>query len=169
MTELWLYNLEGDVIRPLATEFGHYAHPDWHPDGDRVVFTADAGGDGLDLWEVDIATGLRWRLTHGDGDSTWPTWSDDGRDLLYVRQTDADFELVLRRRGEPEEVLLASTQPLYAPSFRPDKSLVTVIVETASGLRVDMVILSRPRLLRTLIEDDDPDLATADALRESLV
>lgn len=154
-TELWIYDIDRAKSRPLATEFGNYAHPDWHPDGDRVVFTADAMGDGLDLWEVDVATGLRWRLTHGNGESTWPTWSDDGRDLVYIRQLDDEFQLVLRRRGELDEVLLASPLPMYAPAFRPDKSLVTVLVDTPSGLRVDMVILSVPRLVRTLIEDDD--------------
>ena len=154
-TELWVYDIDRAESRQLAAEFGNYAQPDWHPDGDRVVFTADATGDGLDLWEIDVPTGLRWRLTHGAGDSTWPTWSDDGRDLLYVRQRDDEFELVLRRRGDADEILLASPLPMYAPAFRPDKSLVTVLVDTPSGLRVDMVILSEPRLVRTLIEDDD--------------
>ena len=155
MSELWLYDLEPGKSRPLATEFGSYAHPDWHPDGDRIVFTADAAGDGLDLWELDVATGLRWRLTHGEGNHTWPTWSDDGRDLLYIRQRDSGFELVLRRRGATDEILLESPLPMYAPSFRPDKSLVTVLLDTADGLRIDMVILSEPRLVRQLVEDDD--------------
>lgn len=154
-TELWIYDLEAQSTRPVAAEFGTYDHPDWHPDGDRLVFAADADGDGLDIWELDIPTGLRWRLTHADGNETWPTWSDDGRDLLYVHHAGDSYTLMLRRFGQPDETLLESTEPLSAPTFRPDKSLVTVLRYAPDGLRVDMVILSQPRLVRTLLEDDD--------------
>ena len=153
--ELWLYNLGQRSTRPLAAEFRTYAQPGWHPDGDRIVFSADVDGQGFALWELDIATGLRWRLTHGAGESTWPSWSEDGRDLLYVHRSAGRYRLMLRRLGETDEVLLESEEALSAPSFRPDKSLVTVIRHASDALRIDMVILSTPRLVRTLLEDED--------------
>ncbi len=154
-TELWIYHLDTQRAEPIAAEFGTYEHPDWHPDGDRVVFSAAFGGSDIAIWELDVATGLRWRLTHGGGDSTWPTWSDDGRDLLFVRHVNSRYELVLRRLAQPDEVLLESTEPLSAPSFRPDKSLVTVLRHAAAGIHIEMIILATPRLVRTLVEDED--------------
>ncbi len=154
-TELWIYDVAAQSTREVAASFGNYEHPDWHPGGDRIAFSADHDGAGFEIWEVDVPTGLTWRLTHGEGDSVWPTWSDDGRDLLYVRRFEDRNELVLRRFGQPEEVLLESEETLSAPSFRTDKSLVTVTRHAAEGLRIDMVILSTPRLVRTLVEDDD--------------
>ena len=154
-TELWIYDVDARTTAPVAAMFGNYEHPDWHPDGDRIVFSADRDGTGFEIWEVDVPTGLTWRLTHGEGDSIWPTWSDDGRDLLYVRRLEDRHELVLRRLGLPEEILLESQEPISSPSFRPDKSLVTLTRHAEDGLRIDMVILSTPRLVRTLVEDDD--------------
>ena len=153
-TELWLYDTTAERSVPVATKWRNYRQPDWHPDGERLVFAADADGRGVSLWELDIATGLRWQLTHGPGEATWPAWSPDGRDLVYVRELDDRYELVLRRHAQPEEVLLVSPSRLSAPSFRPDKSLVTVLRHD-EPIRVDMVILAQPRLVRPLIVDDD--------------
>ncbi|MEM8816099.1 MAG: amidohydrolase family protein [Pseudomonadota bacterium] len=154
-TELWIYELADRSTRPVAATLRTYAQPDWHPDGTKLVFAADADGHGFAIWELDIATGLSWRLTHGRGEATWPSWSGDGRDLLYVLREDETYRLMLRRRGRIDEVLLESGDPLSAPSFRPDKSLVTFIRHAPDALRIDMVILSTPRLVRTLLEDDD--------------
>jgi hypothetical protein len=154
-TELWIYDLTNRSTLPVAAELQSYEHPDWHPAGDRIAFAADRDGNGLAIWEVDVATGLTWRLTHGDGDATWPSYSTDGRDLVYVRHVADRYELVLRRLDAPDEVLFDSDVPLSAPSFRPDKSLVTVLVHREEGIAVDMVILSSPRLRRTLFDDDD--------------
>lgn len=153
-TELWLYDTTAERPEPVATSWGNYRQPDWHPEGERLVFAADADGRGFALWELDVATGLSWQLTHGPGEATWPAWSPDGRDLVYVRELDDRYELVLRRHAEPDEVLLVSPTRLSAPSFRPDKSLVTVLRHD-EAIRVDMVILSQPRLVRPLIVDDD--------------
>ena len=154
-TELWIYDVDERATHTLATQFGSYEHPEWHPRDERIAFAADRDGTGFAIYEVDVPTGLTWRVTHGDGDSLWPAWSDDGRDLAYVRRFEDRHELVLRRLGQPEEILLVAEEALSAPSFRPDKSLVTVTRHAADGLRIDMVILSTPRLVRTLIEDDD--------------
>lgn len=154
-TELWIYDLATENPRPVARSFGNYEHPDWHPDGERIVFAADHDGSGYEIWEVDVPTGLKWRVTHGEGDSVWPSWSDDGRDLVYVRRYAGVSRLMLRRLGLPDEILLETDEPLSAPSFRPDKSLVTVTRHTEEGLRIDMVILSSPRLVRSFAEDDD--------------
>lgn len=157
-TELWVYDTSAEHATPVAAEWPNYKQPDWHPDGDRLVFSADPDGRGFALWELDVATGLRWQLTHGPGEATWPAWSPDGRDLIYVRALEDRHELVLRRHGEPDEVLLVSPTPLSAPSFRPDKSLVTVLRHDGP-IRIDMVILSQPRLVRPLVEDDDVFIA----------
>ena len=155
VTELWIYDVDGRSTRPIAAEFGNYEQPDWHPDGERIVFAADQDGTGLAIWEVDIATGLSWRLTHGEGDATWPSWSTDGRDLVYVRHSGDRYDLVLRSQGAADEVLLESDVALSAPSFRPDNSLVTVLVHRPDGIAIDMVILSTPRIRRPLLSDED--------------
>ena len=152
--ELRLFFFDGGTV-----SLGDGVHSDqygsWHPDGDRVVFASQRHDTGLDLWETDIATGLSWRISSTPGDETEPTWSADGRDLVYVREYEGEWSLVLRRFGEPDEVLVTADESLSAPSWRPDGSLITFARQTDDGLVIRMLILSRPLLERTLIADDD--------------
>ena len=129
--------------------------PAWHPDGERVVFASARDDSGFDIWEIDLPTRLAWRLTRRPGDESEPAWSPSGRDLLYVHEYDGLWQLILRRRGAPEEVLVASDRPLAAPSWRPDGTLVTYLEQGDEGWSVGMTILSEPRLHRTLIEAED--------------
>lgn len=123
-------------------------HPTWHPDGERLTYASDRTGHGFDLWETDLETGLEWRLTSRPGDETDPAWSDDGRNLVYVHHDDDAWSLVLRPFGQPDEILLTSTERIAAPSWRPDGSLVSFFRQTDDGTSIDFVILSQPRLIR---------------------
>lgn len=129
--------------------------PGWHPGGRRIVFSSARHDAGFDLWEVDIDTGLEWRLSHLPGDETEPAWSGNGRHLAYVHRHDRRWTLMLRRFGMPDEQLFTSNEPIAAPSWRPDGSLVTWLARDADGWSVWMTILSEPRLHRRLLTDDD--------------
>ncbi len=146
---IWVYEFDSDESRQLSTNPNLDLHPSWHPDGDRVLFSSDASGAGFDLWEIDLPTGLRWRLSDRPGDETEAAWSSDGRDLVYVYHDGAQWSLILRRHSQPEEVLLSSSNKIAAPSFRPDNSLITFFQSDDGDVSLDMVILSRPRLIRS--------------------
>jgi hypothetical protein len=123
-------------------------HASWHPDGERVVFSSDRKDSGFDIWEVDLPTGLEWRLSSRAGDEMEPAWSADGRDLVYIHHEGEQWSLVLRERGQPEEILVTGTERLGGPSWRPDGSLIMFWRHQDDGLALDMVILSEPRLVR---------------------
>ena len=130
-------------------------HPAWHPRGERVVFASDRRDSGLDIWEADIATGLQWRLSDRPGDETDPAWSRDGRDLTYVWRDGDQWALVLRRHGEPEEILVSGSERIAGPSWRPDGSLIMFWRDAPDGLALDMIILSQPRLVRRYADGED--------------
>jgi len=122
---IWIYEFSDGETRNVSSNGGLDLYPAWHPDGQRVLYSSDTGGGGIDLWEVDLPTGLRWRVSDRPGDETEAAWSADGRDLLYVYRQNDQWSLILRRHSEPEEVLLTSTEKLAAPTWRPDGSLIT--------------------------------------------
>ncbi len=150
---LYLYDVEIGEVRALGADRHSDRQPEWHPDGDRIVFASQRDDTGLDLWEIDVPTGLSWRMTSLPGDESEPAWSADGRNLVYVSYHDDRWSLMLRRFGEPDRALIMSEERLSAPSWRPDGSLITFARETGDGMTINMVILSNPLLERVLIDD----------------
>ncbi len=146
---LWVYDFESNQSRRISAEARIDRHPTWHPSGDRVAYSSAQNGSGFDLWETDLTSGIHWRLTHRSGDETEPAWSANGRDLVYVHHEKGLWSLVLRRFGQRDEALIRSTQRIAAPSWRPDGSLITFLRYHNGAPRLEMVILSRPRLVRT--------------------
>jgi len=153
--QLWLYRQETGVSENISDGQFFDHQPSWHPDGERVVYASDRRDSGFDLWETDIATALTWRISDLPGDETEPAWSADGQDLVYIHRHESRWSLMLRRRGQPDEVLLTSETRLSGPAWRPDGSLVTFMRHQEDGLSIDMAILSNPILVRPLITGED--------------
>jgi len=153
--ELWRYDIESGNRRPLLAGNRVARHGAWHPDGGRVVFAAGHDGSRLDLWEVDLATGLEWRITSHDGDESAPAWSANGRHLAYVLHEKGRWRLMVRRFGMPAESRLASDTPLMAPAWRPDGTLITYLRQENDQLALHMLILSEPPLERVLVSGED--------------
>ena len=49
-----------------------------------TVVRGDAEGNGWDLWDVDLASGIFSRLTTDPADDTDPSWSPDERSLAFI-------------------------------------------------------------------------------------
>ncbi len=145
---MWIHDLNSGEAHALSADATLDFFPSWHPDGQRILYSSEVHGTGIDLWEMDIPTELRWRISNRPGDETDAAWSADGEDLVYVHYLDDTWSLILRERSQPEEVLVRSSSRIAAPSFRPDGSLITYFQQGDAGTSLNMVILSRPRLVR---------------------
>lgn len=156
---LWVYEFATGSSTNVSGESYFDLYPTWHPDGDRLTYASDRTGEGFDLWEVDLPTGLHWRLSGQPGDETEPAWSSDGKDLVYVHRLQNRWSLVLRRHGQPEEIIITTTDRLAAPSWRPDGSLITYLRGSAASTTIEMAILSQPRLIRPFETNEDVTVA----------
>ncbi len=154
-SQIWAVNLDDKKSSRLS--HGQYfdQHPEWHPGGERIVFSSARGTSGFDIWETDLATGLSWRISSHGGDEMEPAWSADGRSLAYIWRLDDQWSLMLRRHGQPELELVVSAEPLSAPSWRPDGSLLTFLRQTGNDIVIEMAILSNPPLIRQLVSGED--------------
>ncbi len=152
---IWIHDRISGTSRRISRDDTLDIHPAWHPSGERLVYATDRRGSGFDLWETDLPTGLHWRLSSRPGDETEPAWSANGRHLVYVHRDGDTWSLMLRLHGQPDETLVSGSDRLAGPAWRPDGSLVTYWRETPTGVALDMVILSEPRLIRRYMEGED--------------
>ncbi|MGO9127469.1 MAG: protein kinase domain-containing protein [Terriglobales bacterium] len=80
------------------------------PQGDRIAFTMDVGQN--DVWVLDLARGIRTRLTFGPVSNTYPVWSPDGKWIIY--NSDRNGHSTFFRKSSDgsgaEELLLTNDQ-----------------------------------------------------------
>ncbi len=154
-SQVWIIDLKSTKSSKISDGMYFDQQPEWHPDGERIIFSSVRGATGFDIWEMHLPTGRAWKASNHPGDETEPVWSADGQHLAYIQHYDNRWSLILRRNGQPEHEIVVSTEPLSAPSWRPDGSLLTFLRKTDSGLSVEMVILSNPPLIRQFITGED--------------
>ena len=92
------------------------------PDGKRVVVVIQEGG-WRDIWVYDIPRGSLTRLTFGNSDNSGPTWSADGRRVVFQRSKGGNYSLVAKPAdgsGSEETLLPAQSLPTIPAAWSPD-------------------------------------------------
>ncbi len=68
-----------DAMRAIA-EQPSYA---WSPDGKKLAFIAALDKPKADVYVYDMGSGKIQKVSQDDGQDFWPTWSADGKSILY--------------------------------------------------------------------------------------
>jgi len=90
------------------------------PQGDRVALQIDSGIS--DIWTLDLARGVRTRLTFGPISNFAPVWSPDGKWIVYVADRNGHFELCRKPSdgSGAEELLYTDDQRILATDWSRD-------------------------------------------------
>ncbi len=96
-------------------ESGQVYFPRISPDGKLAVVEIKSGDDeSSDLWLVDLQSGLRTRFTFAKGNESFPTWTPDGKYIIYGASHDSTFQIVkqpLEGTGSATVLVESKTAP----------------------------------------------------------
>jgi serine/threonine protein kinase len=121
---IWM-DRNGKQIGTVAEKLTNLQVARISPQGDRIALQIDAGMN--DIWVLDLARGVRTRLTFGPVANTFPVWSPDGKWIAYVSRRGDLFGLYRKRSdgSGAEDVLVTADAQIAPNSWSSDgKSLI---------------------------------------------
>jgi eukaryotic-like serine/threonine-protein kinase len=124
----WL-DRSGKVLGPIGERGFYKGSGRVSPDGKRLAVSV--GDPQADIWVVDLARGTRSRLTFGGSTNLMPSWSADGKRIVYISQsgggnfTGTSVRARLANGGGQEEILmngdtLSPPASVFLPQLSPD-------------------------------------------------
>jgi len=87
---VWM-DRNGKQIGTVADKLTNLQTARISPQGDRIALQIDTGMN--DIWVLDLARGVRTRLTFGPVANTFPVWSPDGKWIAYTSDRDGHSNL----------------------------------------------------------------------------
>ena len=94
LAKIYTMKPDGSGIEALTDGVGNDLWPDLSPDGRRVVFTSNRGGDN-DIYMLELATRTVTSLTRDPADDNWPRWSPDGRQIAFHSNRGGNYDILV--------------------------------------------------------------------------
>ncbi len=111
---VWM-DRNGKQIGVAADKLGDLVSARLSPQGDRIAFTMDTGQN--DIWVLDLARGIRTRLTFGPVSNNFPVWSPDGKWIIYNADRNGHSNFYRKASdGSGAEELLMTNDQITLPS-----------------------------------------------------
>ena len=143
----WL-DRQGQVIASIG-ERSAYNQIALAKDGKTIAVLIDELDGQSDIWMVDVDSGLRKRFTFTPDNSVIkrgdPTWSPDGKLLVYSYNTEKGTSLYMKKTdgSEPEKLLLEEDEfELWPYGFTPDSEWALYGREDRSSSNEDLWLVS---------------------------
>jgi len=120
---IWM-DRSGKQVGTAATKLTNLQYARISPQGDRVALQIDTGQN--DIWVLDLARGVRTRLTFGPVANTAPIWSPDGKWIAYFSPRDGRPALCRKPAdgSGAEEILLTDDQPVIPTDWSRDGKIL---------------------------------------------
>jgi Tol biopolymer transport system component len=116
------------------------------PSGRRAAVFRDTGGN-VDLWTVDLTTGIVSRLTSDPADDTDPAWSPDERSIAFTSSRAGLYGVYVKNLVDGKEAPLTRGDQMVVDTWTPDGQSVVVRTVGRAVYTVSVHGDHTPRLL----------------------
>jgi hypothetical protein len=124
-THLREQRLDGGGERWLTQGHAVDRQPTYSPDGTRLLFSSNRSGN-LDLWELELASGVLRRLTDEATEDWDPDYVGDGRRIVWSSRRSGHFEIwIANADGSAARQLTADGVDAENPTSSPDGRWIT--------------------------------------------
>ena len=121
---IFLVDVAGKVLKRLTDGWGIEVAPSFSPDGRRMAYVSDRGGN-PQIYVLDLDTGTNRRITYGQKYCASPCWSPRGDRIAYQAQVNGGFQVAtIRPDGSENKILTSGLGGGEDPTFSPDGRLI---------------------------------------------
>lgn len=144
--QLFAYHPVSLPLSLITTDEWNHDNPAISPDGTKLAYCADEFGR-WDIFILDLLTGKKNRLTETSSYACSPSWSPDGRWLVYEEVVEEKLDLVIR------SVVDQSTAPVrltnngannFSPAWSPEGREIAFVTDRNGRLEIWLADLDAP-------------------------
>ncbi len=124
--EIYVMNPDGSGQTRLTNNTASDTLPLWSPDGTKLLFTRLGSSEGgsskmsTEIYIMNADGSGQKRLSSEPGTVTEPSWSPDGKKIVFVSQRDGNNEIyVMNADGSEQKRLTNNTAVDLTPSWSP--------------------------------------------------
>ena len=131
---LWLVPVDGGAVTPVPIDGSGDFYSTWAPDGQSIVIDLDVEGGPPDLFRFWFASRRLERLTESPGMDIHPSFSPDGREILFVSMRGGSMDLwVMKADGSDPRSVFQDEAEDWHPSWSPDGARIVFESDRGEG------------------------------------
>jgi TolB protein len=121
LPQIYTMDQDGANVQRL-TDGGYAISPSWAPNGQFLTFSwnrkyGPGAPGGQDIYVMDIASKRWMQMTHESGSNDFPTWSPDGRHIVFERTVGRRAQLWTMLADGTEQKQLTTSGENFMPNW----------------------------------------------------